>query len=179
MPHQVADTVGGVVSNRTTEKERQPVPDPPPVSHVTSKIPALDNSLLPATPAPSTDNPIPVANDPTPVANDPTPVANDSTPVANDPTPSANDPTPSVNDLTLVVHDPIHLTGSPHCGVFALDEPSAFITPEAIKYLETVPGGKHWIDMVKVFLLFEQQPAQKDVSISPPTHSVIRANNLD
>jgi len=40
-----------------------------------------------------------------------------------------------------------------------------FITPSAIDYLETIPGGQGWVNMVKAYLRLEQLPVPQSVCL--------------
>jgi hypothetical protein len=50
-------------------------------------------------------------------------------------------------------------------GVLRFDAPSNFITSPTIRYLEMIPGGQRWIDMVKAYLQLERLPIPKGVRI--------------
>ena len=52
-------------------------------------------------------------------------------------------------------------------GIFSFDMPFGFITPLALEYLETIPGGQGWIDMVKAYLQLESLPKPKTVCTLP------------
>ena len=52
----------------------------------------------------------------------------------------------------------------PGPGAFTFDGTAKFITPDTINYLETVPGGQHWTEMVRRYLQLEQLPILKGVS---------------
>lgn len=56
-------------------------------------------------------------------------------------------------------------TSSVTTGVFKFDMPSTFIIPSAVAYLETIPGGPRWIDMVNSYLQLKQLPTPKKVCI--------------
>jgi hypothetical protein len=45
------------------------------------------------------------------------------------------------------------------------DTPSTFITSSTLKYWKTVPGGQHWIDMVKAYPRLEGLPVPLGVHI--------------
>ena len=76
-------------------------------------------------------------------------------------------PTPSElahSDTTLIGADTEgSASDSISLGVFEFDTPSAFITPSAIKYLETILGGQRWTSMIKAYLQLEAFPVQPGV----------------
>jgi hypothetical protein len=49
-------------------------------------------------------------------------------------------------------------------GAFTFDGPSPFITSAAINYLQTIPAGQRWTDMIISFLRLEELPAADGVS---------------
>ena len=61
----------------------------------------------------------------------------------------------------------------PPDGPFTFEGSSPFITPAALSYLQTIPAGQRWVDMVTSFLCLEELPIVKGVSstvfISPNT----------
>ena len=52
---------------------------------------------------------------------------------------------------------------APGSGAFVYNGPSSFITACTIGYLETIPGGQCWVEMVKDYLKLEQLPVAKRV----------------
>ena len=78
-------------------------------------------------------------------------------PLDNTPPTTPAAPTTS-DDVTTAGHfaDPLAIPTPPV--VFTFDGSSNFITSSAIAYLETIPGGQAWVDMVKVYLLLERLP---------------------
>jgi len=57
----------------------------------------------------------------------------------------------------------------PHAGTFTFDDTSPFVTVAAINYLQTIPGGQRWVDMVTSYLRLEALPLVKGVCVN---HSV-------
>jgi len=43
---------------------------------------------------------------------------------------------------------------------------SPFLTTAAISYLQTIPAGQRWVDMVKSYLRLEEFPVAKAVSVT-------------
>lgn len=129
------------------------VNDPP--APVADHSPALVGDDSPAS-ADNNETPIVVSNETlTLVASDdlPFPVAN-----KNSPTQVANN-----NPPTPVANDPGNPAGSPRLGIFTLNELPTFMTPDTLKYWETIPGGGRWVAMVQSYLKFEQMPVGKNV----------------
>ena len=73
--------------------------------------------------------------------------------------PPVNGPTPVTDSLDCFADAPARI------GVFTVDSPPAFITPDTIEYLEAVPGGEPWINMVNAYFKFEQLSELKDVRV--------------
>jgi len=59
----------------------------------------------------------------------------------------------------------------PPAGTFKFDGPAPFITTATIQYLETIPGGRSWENMISSYLHLEEFPITKGVRIFS-THSV-------
>ena len=81
-----------------------------------------------------------------------------------DNTPPTTPTAPTTSDVVTTISrskDPTTIPTPPV--VFAFDGSSNFITPSAIGYWETIPGGQAWVDMVKVYLRLEQLPIQPGV----------------
>ena len=106
-----------------------------------------------------------------PVTSEP-PASDLSPPASNDLLPPASDdPLPPPTTTALPPNDPTSVAGSSgHLAavpanpkVFTFDGASTFISADTIKYWDAVPGGKQWIDMVKVYLQFEQLHTPKAV----------------
>jgi len=79
----------------------------------------------------------------------------------SDSTPPITPSVPTTGDVvTSTGHpdDPTTLPTSPKVKVFTFDGTSNFVTPSAMDYLETIPGGQGWINMVKAYLRLERFP---------------------
>ena len=72
-------------------------------------------------------------------------------------TPSPFPPTPTQDIGSAAGH-----TG-PGSGAFVYNRPSSFITSCTIDYLEMIPGGQCWVEMVKDYLKLKQLPVAKRV----------------
>ena len=74
----------------------------------------------------------------------------------------ANDP----NEQVSLSDGPDHFKRSPPPpGAFAFSGSSPFINPAAIQYLQTIPAGQRWTDMVNSYLRFEELPVVPGVRI--------------
>ena len=63
-------------------------------------------------------------------------------------------------------NDPSHLgRAPPPAGTFAFAGTAPFITSAAIRYLQTIPAGQRWVDMIVSYLRLEEAPISKGVSI--------------
>lgn len=96
----------------------------------------------------------------------------------SDSTPPTTPSAPATGDVaTSTGHpdDPTTISASPKVKVFTFDGSSNFITPSVIDYLETIPGGQGWINMVKAYLRLEQLPLKQGVRFlfSFPNHMLI------
>ena len=49
--------------------------------------------------------------------------------------------------------------------MFTFAGTSPFITTATIDYLQTIPAGQHWVDMIVSYLCLEEAPVSKGVSI--------------
>ena len=54
---------------------------------------------------------------------------------------------------------------APPPGIFVFNGDSPFITATSIAYLQTIPAGQRWVDMVSSFLRMEEFPVTKGVSL--------------
>jgi hypothetical protein len=89
-----------------------------------------------------------------------------SSPRPDSPGPETADPTPPV---VPSIADPDRSERTPPpVGAFEFTGTSSpFITPAAIRYLQTVSGGQRWVEMVASYLRFEELPSTNGVCISP------------
>ena len=53
----------------------------------------------------------------------------------------------------------------PPAGTLTFGGTSSFLTTDAISYLQTIPAGQRWVDMVNSYLRLEEYPVAKGVSV--------------
>ena len=53
----------------------------------------------------------------------------------------------------------------PPVGTLKFEGTSAFLTPDVIDYLQTIPAGRRWAEMVSSYLRMEEFPIAKGVSV--------------
>ena len=71
----------------------------------------------------------------------------------------------SANEADSLVNSHDHSgRAPPPVGVLTFNDASPFITTAAIAYLQTIPAGRHWVNMVTSYLCLEGSPIAKGVS---------------
>ena len=79
--------------------------------------------------------------------------------------PTSDDADQSANEADLLINSHDHSgRAPPPVGVLTFNDTSPFVTTAMIAYLQTIPAGWHWVDMVTSYLHLEGSPIAKGVS---------------
>ena len=140
-----------------------PVDSPPPSGAVPEDEHHHPSSPTPVVEVESQPTPVSVTADNDHAAPSPGPlVISQQSPL--DSTPPTTPSTPTGRDaITTTDHPEDHTTIPTPPKVFVFDGSSNFITSSVIDYLETIPGGEGWVNMIKAYLRLEELPAQQGV----------------